>query len=248
MTRSALRLFALGLVLAAFGCVEAPAPTTPEQPAPPPPEAPAAPAPKPTAEPAAAAPSTPPAAPAEPPPPVAPPPRPLKDVVGRVAAIQVREMDMRPGGEPVKTLREYKKAADMDAIMKAIGMEQTATGTKRRCPDDVQVAFVDETGAEKGTVGLCGHLDGKDDLQGAEFFSQPSDRAGIAMADAKALKKALAKAPPTKPTATTGTPAKPGDKKDAAAGSKKDAAATQPKPAPTDATAPKKDQAVPVKK
>jgi len=87
----------------------------------------------------------------------------------------------------------------VEAILKAINLDQAATGANRRCPDDVTVYFRDEAGADKGMLGLCGALSGKDDLQGAEFVNAAGKRGGVTLADGPALKKALAKAPPGKP-------------------------------------------------
>ena len=176
------------------GCGSAPEPAA--MPEPPPA---AAPPPSPEPPPAEAAPATPPAETAAPPP--APPPAVLKDVIGKVAKIEVREVELGAG---VKSTRSYSKAADIDAILKAVGVDQAATGPKRRCPDTVQVVFLDEAGAEKGLLGLCGGLGAKDELQGAEFGATMSDRGGLSIADAAALKKALNKAPPSAPKKAAG--------------------------------------------
>jgi len=192
MTSRSILASALACILSACGG-EAPPPEVP----PPPPAAPepAAPVPPAAPEPAAAA-----APPAEPPAPAPPPASPIKDVLGKVAAIEVREVDVGKGADAVKSVRSYKKAPDIDAILKAIGTDQTASGPKRKCPDNVTVSFADEGGAEKGVLGLCGGLGAKDPpLEGAEFGKTANDRAGIQLADAAALKKALTKAPPAQP-------------------------------------------------
>jgi hypothetical protein len=129
-----------------------------------------------------------------------------------VKSIEVLEVDVTTGP---KSTRTYSKAAEVEAILKAINLDQAATGPNRRCPDDVTVYFRDEAGADKGMLGLCGALSGKDDLQGAEFVNAAGKRGGVTLADAPALKKALAKAPPGKPKKADA--AKTGDAKAAGA-------------------------------
>jgi hypothetical protein len=145
--------------------------------------------------------SPPPAADAPPPAatdtaPPAPAPVVVKDALGKVAKIEVREVQL---GEGTKSTRTYSKPADVEAILKAIGVEQTASGPKRRCPDNVQLVFFDDGGAEKGQLGLCGGLGAKDNLEGAEFGLTSNERGGVNISDAAALKKALNKAPPSAP-------------------------------------------------
>jgi 2-oxoglutarate dehydrogenase E2 component (dihydrolipoamide succinyltransferase) len=185
MRTLSLSILATAFTLAACGASPEAAPVTPA----PAPAAPEAPAP----EPAAAAPAPEPAAPAPAP---EPPPAPLKEQLGTVKSIEVLEVDLTTGP---KSTRTYSKAAEVEAILKAINLEQAATGPNRRCPDDITVYFRDEAGADKGMLGLCGALSGKDDVQGAEFVNAAGKRGGVTLADAPALKKALAKAPPGKP-------------------------------------------------
>ncbi|MEJ7733567.1 MAG: hypothetical protein WKG00_30775 [Polyangiaceae bacterium] len=187
MRTLSLSILAAAFTLAACGASPEPAPVAPAA------AAPEAPAP----EPAAVAPAPEPAVPAPAP---EPPPAPLKEQLGTVKSIEVLEVDVTTGP---KSTRTYSKAAEVEAILKAINLDQAATGANRRCPDDVTVYFRDEAGADKGMLGLCGALSGKDDLQGAEFVNAAGKRGGVALADAPALKKALAKAPPGKPKKAT---------------------------------------------
>jgi pyruvate dehydrogenase E2 component (dihydrolipoamide acetyltransferase) len=225
MRTLSLSILAAAFTLAACGASPEPVPATPA----PAPAAPEAPAP----EPAAAAPAPEPAAPAPAP---EPPPAPLKEQLGTVKSIEVLEVDVTTGP---KSTRTYSKAAEVEAILKAINLEQAATGPNRRCPDDIAVYFRDEAGADKGMLGLCGALSGKDDLQGAEFVNAAGKRGGVTLADAPALKKALAKAPPGKPKKAADTKATDAKATGAKATDAKPADAKPADAKPADAKAPK---------
>lgn len=157
--------------------------------------------------PAATAPPEPPKAP-EPPPPApepppvapAPPPAPtLKETLGTIAKAEVYD------GKK-KKVREFAKQDDVTKLTAAIGLDQSPSGEKRRCPDDAVVVFKDDKGAEKGSVGFC-----KAETLGAEFWGPgANDRKGFSVADEGTVRKLLkleeakAKTPPApaKPAAT----------------------------------------------
>jgi hypothetical protein len=102
----------------------------------------------------------------------------MKETLGSVAKIEVTA-----GG---KKKAEITKAADVDALLKAIGTDQVPSGPLRRCPDDWVVVMKDASGAETGSVGLC-----KSETLGPEFWAPKGERKRITLADEAAVKKAL---------------------------------------------------------
>jgi hypothetical protein len=189
ITAVSLTILASSFVVACGGAPP-PAPKPPE-PAPVEAVAPPAPSSAPSVEapPPASASATPPAAP----PPAGPS---IKETVGAVSKVE-----LMAGG---KKKLEITKAAEVEALLKAIGTEQIPSGPKRRCMDDWTVVMKDAAGAEKGSVGLC-----KVETLGPEFFAPSGERKGITLADEAALKKALHldEKPAGKPP--SGAPAKP---------------------------------------
>lgn len=141
-----------------------------------------------------------PAAPAEPAPPATPatPTAPtMKETLGAVAKIEVMA-----GG---KKKTELAKAADVEAVLEAIGTDQTPSGVLRKCPDDWTLVMKDAAGVEKGSVGLC-----RAETLGPEFWAPKGERKGITLADEAGLKKVLKLEDPAKakPTAKSAAPKK----------------------------------------
>jgi hypothetical protein len=133
-----------------------------------------------------------------PPEPPKPPPAPaLKDTLGEIKSIDVA------AGKTKKP--EITKAADVDAVLKAIGLDQTAEGALRKCPDDLTLSLKDKDKKVKGMIGLC-NAEGL----GPEFWTEGGERKGIKVSDEAGLRKILKLAAPkaAKPPAPAGT-AKP---------------------------------------
>jgi hypothetical protein len=101
----------------------------------------------------------------------------LKETLGAIAIVDV----MAKG----KKKSDFKKPADVTALMNAIGPDQTAEGPLRKCADDMELQMKDKDGKVKGHVGLCAAGD-----MGAEFWSD-GDRKGIMLSDATAVRKML---------------------------------------------------------
>lgn len=147
----------------------------------------------PTTEPAPTA-TTPAPQPTTPPEPPKPPPAPaLKDTLGEIKSIDVA------AGKTKKP--EITKAADVDAVLKAIGLDQTAEGALRKCPDDLTLSLKDKDKKVKGMVGLC-NVEGL----GPEFWTEGGERKGIKVSDEAGLRKVLKLAAPKAPKAATTAP------------------------------------------
>lgn len=117
--------------------------------------------------------------------PTPPPPRvpALSETVGAVSKLELQKLEPQ---KPPKKMLELTKAADVDAALKAIGMDQSPTGALRRCPDEFVLLMKDKDGQTKGSVGLC-----TAETLGPEFFATGVDRKGITLSDEAALRKLL---------------------------------------------------------
>ncbi len=148
----------------------------------------------PTTDPAPTA-TTPAPQPTTPEPPKPPPAPALKDTLGEIKSIDVA------AGKTKKP--EITKAADVDAVLKAIGLDQSAEGVLRKCPDDLTLSLKDKDKKVKGMVGLC-NVEGL----GPEFWTEGGERKGIKVSDEAGLRKVLKLAAPKAPKPATAQPKK----------------------------------------
>jgi hypothetical protein len=112
----------------------------------------------------------------------------IKEQIGEIATIDV----MAKG----KKKSDFKKAADVEAVLKAVGPDAQPAGELRKCPDDLELQMKAKDGKVKGHVGIC-NVEGL----GAEFWTE-GDRKGFKVADEAALRKTLKLAAPPAPKAT----------------------------------------------
>jgi predicted small lipoprotein YifL len=125
----------------------------------------------------------------------APPPAPaLKEVLGTIAKIEVMKI-VAPKMDKKKHLT-FSKAPEVEKVLGAIGLDQSAKGDLRKCPDDFVLIMKDKDDAEKGTVGICNA-----ETLGPEFTPAGGERKGITIPDEAAFRKLLKlpKAPAPKP-------------------------------------------------
>jgi hypothetical protein len=164
--RTATALLLALLVLPACG-KENPA----EPPPPPTTESTATPTPEPTA-------SAPASAEAEPPPPA------IKETLGKIAKLELMKTD--EVGKKQKELLTISEPKEIEEVLEAINIGQSATGILRRCTDDFVLVMLDEAGTAKGEVGLCDA-----EMLGPEFTPAGGERKGITLADEEAFRKNL---------------------------------------------------------
>jgi hypothetical protein len=113
-----------------------------------------------------------------------PPPPAIKEALGKVAKIDLMKIS-GPKMEKKKQ-RTISKAAEVEAVLKSINADQSAKGELRKCPDDFVLVFMDDSGAEKGEVGVCNA-----ESLGPEFTPAGGERKGITIPDEAAFRKDL---------------------------------------------------------
>jgi hypothetical protein len=137
-------------------------------------------------------------------PPVAPPPAaPVEEappaegsvgaLIGKPAKVEVRTL----GSRKARAIG-VSDAATVTAFAAAVGKDGKPTGALRRCRDTVQVAFYDDAGAERATIGACNTKAVTDatPLEGLQLSWQAEGSArsgGLEVADEPALRALIAR-------------------------------------------------------
>jgi hypothetical protein len=117
----------------------------------------------------------------------------VKDTLGSITKVTVRQLDPANPGTTVgfASIVDPKQIED---ILAAIGPDQQLGDAQRRCPDALTLSFVSSTNEEKGVLGLCktAGADGAAQLEGAELAAGGARRS-VAIKDPAAFQKLLGK-------------------------------------------------------